>query len=55
MEIPVVIMGPIRTRGVERGGLNIVGLRRRLEIGGDRMGRKRPRRGRGKFYDNIEC
>ena len=28
---------------------------KRLDIRGDRMDRKCPRRERGNFYDNIEC
>ena len=47
-------MGPIPTRG-GYGGLNGVGRRKRLEIGGDRMERTCPRSGRGHFHDNTEC
>ena len=45
-------MGPIPTRGGR--GIEKIGRRKRLDIGGDRTERKKPRRGRGYFYYNIE-
>ena len=48
----IIIMGPTPTRG---GGLNRGGRRKRLETEGDKMEGTHPGRGRGHFYDNIEC
>ena len=39
----------------EGGGGGVEHRRKRLEIWGGKMERKSPRRGRGKFYDNIDC
>ena len=47
----VIVTGPIPTRG--GGGMKQ--MRKRLEIRGDRIDMKFPRRTRGHFDDIIEC
>ena len=37
------------------GVLKIGGRRKILDTGAGKMERKHPKRGRGHFYDNIEC